>query len=161
MIDRLRMTLRMLTVAVGVVAATAAPLAAQNVTAEDPDRILALLHAAGHSARRETTVYGDPLIRATTSDVPFVLRFYGCRNGGECLSVQFLAGFDTTAFTLAEANEWNRSMRYARAYLDENGNAFIAHDLSLDSGGIPEEVFLSSLALWEQVMARFAARIGW
>lgn len=131
-----------------------------QVTAADPERVLALLAAAGHAGEIATTAYGDPEIRISEAELPFQVRFYGCVRGRDCLSIQFIAGFATTGVTAEDANEWNRAMRYARAHVNDAGQAFVAYDVNLDAGGVSEANFNAQLALWGQLLDRFVARIG-
>ena len=49
------------------------------------------------------------------------------------VSLQLYAGFEDQV-DLATINEWNRNVRYSRAYVDDDGTAVIESDLDLDSG---------------------------
>lgn len=139
----------------------AGPALAQPVTAEDPDRIAALMEAAGFPAEIVTTAYGDPAILSEAAgDIPFELRFFGCDRGRQCLSVQLRAGFPAGGLTAEEVNVWNGAMRYGRAHLGAPGEVFLSYDINLEAGGVPEANFAAQLAMWQMLLDRFAARLG-
>lgn len=50
-------------------------------------------------------------------------------------SIQFHTSFSDGSATLKKVNEWNRSKRYSRTYLDDDGDPHLALDLDM-SGGV-------------------------
>ncbi len=53
-------------------------------------------------------------------------------------SIQFYVCFSETSATLDKVNEWNRSKRFSRSYLDEEGDPCLELDLDL-AGGITKD----------------------
>lgn len=53
-------------------------------------------------------------------------------------SIQFSAAFKATNTPLGKVNEWNRTRRFGRAYLDEEGDSHLESDLDL-AGGVTSE----------------------
>ncbi len=53
-------------------------------------------------------------------------------------SIQFYVCFSGTSATLDKVNEWNRSKRFSRSYLDEEGDPCLELDLDL-AGGITKD----------------------
>ncbi|MBM3409400.1 MAG: YbjN domain-containing protein [Gammaproteobacteria bacterium] len=49
-------------------------------------------------------------------------------------SLQLFASFVDGNATLKKVNEWNKSKRYSRTYLDEDGDPCLELDLDLDGG---------------------------
>lgn len=149
--------------AAGALCLAAFPAGAEEaalVTAADPARIAALLQQAGYPAEIVTTAYGDPaIISEAAGGVPFELRFYGCDRGVDCLSLQLLAGFAADGADMADANDWNRAMRYGRAHAGPDGAMFLAYDINLEAGGVPLANFMAQLAMWQMLLDRFIARL--
>ena len=69
-------------------------------------------------------------------------------------SLQFHAAFLDTQATLATVNDWNRSKKYSRSYLDKDGDPHLELDLDL-SGGITEARVIDFLATCRQSFERW------
>ena len=69
-------------------------------------------------------------------------------------SLQFHTAFLDTQTTLATVNEWNRSKKYSRSYLDKDGDPHLELDLDL-SGGITEARVIDFLATCRQSFERW------
>ena len=52
----------------------------------------------------------------------------------EGTAIQFHCGWVDTDVTLEKVNTWNRTKRFSRAYLDEDGDPHLELDLDLDGG---------------------------
>jgi tetratricopeptide (TPR) repeat protein len=61
--------------------------------------------------------------------------------GDDGRSLQFHAAFTDGQVTLAAVNEWNRTKRYSKSYLDDDGDPHLELDLDC-SGGISEDRIL-------------------
>lgn len=55
-------------------------------------------------------------------------------------SILFHAAFDGGNATLKRVNEWNRTKRFSRSYLDEDGDPHLELDLDLSGGVTPERI---------------------
>lgn len=135
---------------------SAAPLAAQNVTA-DVDRIAAILQQEGYQAKRLGDP-GEPRIETSMGGYAAAVYFYGCDAKGKgCKSVQFYSGFNPkTSPTLDAMNEYGRANRFGRVYLDKDGDPVIEMDIDLEAGGMPQALFVDNLAYWNSILGRFA-----
>jgi hypothetical protein len=76
-------------------------------------------------------------------------------------SLQFFAVFKATEETsLGKVNQWNRSKRYSRSYLDKDGDPVLELDLDLDGGVTRARIvdFLqtcaASFAVWRTEVLR-------
>lgn len=149
-------------VAIGLLAAS--PALAQQVTAKDPQSVARALLASGYQAEMKKDGEGDPMIMSASSGTKFGVFFYNCTNHANCATVQFHAGFDTDpgkAPSLEKINAWNRTQRFGRAYLDNEGDPVIEMDIDLDDGGMSQPLFLDNLEFWVSVLAQFEKEIGW
>jgi len=149
-------------VAIGLLAAS--PALAQQVTAKDPQSVARALVASGYRAEMKKDGEGDPMIMSASSGTKFGVFFYNCTNHANCATVQFHAGFDTDpgkAPSLEKINAWNRTQRFGRAYLDNEGDPVIEMDIDLDDGGMSQPLFLDNLEFWVSVLAQFEKEIGW
>jgi hypothetical protein len=66
----------------------------------------------------------------------------------------------STPVPLERINEWNRSQRFGRAYLDKDGDPVIEMDLDLDDGGLSAALFADNLEFWDAVLGKFERHVG-
>ena len=59
----------------------------------------------------------------------------------------FVCGFKGRTVELSEMNEWNRSRRFARAFVDKDGGAFLQYDV-VGVLGLSDEVTKKNVALF-------------
>lgn len=149
---------------VAIASSGAAPIAAQTVTAKDPQSVAAALQAEGYAAKMDKTTDGDPAIRSQSSGSNFSVFFYNCEKGEKCATIQFHAGYNTDdgkGPSLQKINAWNQSNRFGRAYLDDEGDPIIEMDVDLDDGGMSRELFVDNFEFWTAIMSKFEQHIGW
>ena len=140
----------------------AAPAAAQNVTADNPQAIADLLKDWGYRAELTADDQGDPKINSSTSGANFAIYFYGCEANRNCTSIQFSSGFDLDSGTTMEVvNDWNTKKRYGKVYIDDEKDPYIEVDVNLYGGGIPQDTFRDTLESWERLLSDFQTHIDW
>ena len=147
-------------------AATAAflatPASAQMVTGQDPGSIVKALHEAGYAAKLGTDKVGDPMITSGVSGTTFQIFFYNCTDHAACATIQFHSGYNlTTEVSLERINEWNRSQRFGRAFLDKENDPILEMDIDLDDGGLSQPLFIDNLEFWASVLEKFERHIGY
>jgi len=142
--------------------AWALPAQAQMVTAQDPGTVVQALQKAGYAAKLGTDKVGDPMITSGVSGTTFQIFFYNCRDHKQCATVQFHSGYDLKeSIGLERINEWNRSQRFGRAYLDKENDPILEMDVDLDDGGISQPLFIDNMEFWASVLAKFEQHIGY
>ena len=62
-------------------------------------------------------------------------------------------------FTLSLVNKWNQEKRYAKAYLDTNGNLYLEYDLSF-RGGVTRETVAAAARLFDDLLGDFRTMIN-
>jgi Putative bacterial sensory transduction regulator len=140
---------------------SAPPLAGGMVDATSPQVIANLMQQAGYRAVVTTDNVGDPKIESSAAGADFSIYFYGCENARNCLSIQFSSGYDMpNGVSLQTVNDWNATKRFSFAYLDNENDPFLSYDVNL-YGGVTEQNFLESLALWDTILADFHTHIDW
>src|SRR5438094_2545606 len=143
------------TLAAAALLALAAPATAQNVTA-DPQRLAAVMQAAGYQAELGKDNTGDPMITSAAAGSKFVVLFYNCTNHAGCLTIQFQTAWAMKAKpTLAAINDWNHGNRFGRAYIDKEGDPGIMMDINLDKGGMSPGLFRDNLEVWATIVGNF------
>ncbi len=140
----------------------AGPLNAQRLNANDPDSLLIYLKSEGLKAHLEKDDYGDPKIVVHHGGSSFSMYFYGCTSGRNCTSIQFFTGYRTEgAWTIEQANAWNKERRYTRAYVSEGGSARLEMDVHSGTDGFSDRGFANHFKLWTRNMTDFEGVIGW
>ncbi|TVR10479.1 MAG: YbjN domain-containing protein [Salinarimonadaceae bacterium] len=139
------------------VMASVAPAASASelIDASDPAEILNIARGFG-SANLDKDGDGDPLIVGRIDGYRYAVYFYGCVNGERCTSIAFYSVWILESFDSNRINEWNRDRRYARSYIDRDGDPAIQMDVNLDFG-VSRLNFDDTFALWSSVLKEFAS----
>ena len=141
-------------------AAPAAPV--QMVCAQDPQSVVNALQGGGYQAKLGVDGVGDPMVTSGYSGTTFQVFFYNCTNHKECATVQFHSGYHLASqLPLDTINEWNRSQRFGRAYLDKDNDPVLEMDVDLDDGGLRPLLFIDNIEFWTSVLDKFEKHIGY
>jgi hypothetical protein len=137
----------------------AAPVEAQSIDAADPQTVVAFLKGEGLTVTLKKDTDGDPLIESTLGkNQKFSVFFYNCTEHERCKTLQFYAGFTDSEADAAKLNDWNRTKRFGRAYIDKVGDPVVEMDVTT-SGGMPRPLFADNFRLWKILMNEFPAFI--
>ncbi len=133
-----------------------------QVTATDANVILQAMQDFGLVATMGTDNSGDPKISSRVSSTKFKVYFYGCTDNTQCTSIQFGAGYDLkSGISALKVNEWNRKKRFAKAYIDDEGDPFLEMDINTDFDGIGSKNFDDTMDLWRSLVEDFETFIDW
>jgi len=147
----------LLAATIGVLAAM--PAAAKDIDSVTGDDVVRLLEAAGYRATLGVDGVGEPLVSSHAADADFFVSFYGC-DAGRCGSIQFRSGFALEDdVPLEVANEWNQQMRYAEAWIDEEGDPWLEMDIDLSEGATEAQV-TGYIEIWRFMLEAYQAHIG-
>ena len=132
------------------------------VRAQDPQSLVRALQNGGYQAKLGVDRVGDPMITSGFSGTSFQIFFYNCTNHTQCATVQFHSGYDFDhPLPLETINEWNRSERFGRAYLDKESDPILEMDVDLDDGGLSPALFIDNIEFWTSVLGKFEKHIGY
>lgn len=132
---------------------------AQNIDATQPDSILNIARGVG-SADLSTSEQGDPMISGRIDGTRYTLFFFGCTNKVNCTSIQFYAGWEMeNPVSTRDLNDWNRTKRYGRAYLDNSNDPVVEMDVVMEHG-ISRRNLEANFDLWKTVMSQFKQAIN-
>ncbi|MDQ1686967.1 MAG: hypothetical protein QOC82_3704 [Frankiaceae bacterium] len=146
----------------GPVGHPAARSAGYLVHAQDPQTIVRALLGGGYSAKLGVDKVGDPMVTSAVGGTTFQIFFYNCTNHTGCATVQFHSGYDLNASPgLDSINEWNRSERFGRAYLDKENDPILEMDIDLDDGGLSPLLFVDNIEFWTTILGKFEKHIGY
>ena len=149
-------------VPVAALAAFAMPAQAQMVRAQDPQSVASALQAAGYRATVGVDRVGDPKIDSAASGTNFQIFFYNCTANTDCATVQFHSGYKVrTPVSLERINEWNRTKRFGRAFLDKENDPILEMDVDLDDGGLSRALFIDNVEFWATILGEFERHIGY
>ncbi|WP_428547253.1 YbjN domain-containing protein [Profundibacter sp.] len=126
-----------------VIAIVGAPaVTTAEVTATDAFVIMNELKGYGLEASMDKDEQGDPKIISHVSDSDFFVYFWGCEDNKNCTSVMFKAAYDLkVGISALKINEWNQENRFAKAYIDDEGDPIIEMDVNLAYDGVGEKNF--------------------
>jgi opacity protein-like surface antigen len=137
-------------------APTARPVQQGLITGTDANGLAAALQRAGVTAEvktegRQASVLG----RIET--LPFQAFLGNCNpSGGGCTDIEIYAGFSGgRRMPLERINGWNARTRYARAFLDEDGDPALQMDISLQ-GGVSAASLNGHLQTWGAALETYA-----
>jgi hypothetical protein len=132
------------------------PLPDGGVTAAE---MVNILQDKGYRAKLSKDEEGDPKIESATQGYNFSVYFYGCQKAPRCSSIQFYAGWHIAAgFKIEDANTWNRSKRFGRAYVDKEHDPNVEMDVDVEHGATSEAI-ANDLDTWDLVVANFSSWI--
>ncbi len=136
---------------------TAAPARADLVNPKNPATIEAMVESQGWPANLVTSEDKSPYIESTRNGLKFLVLFMNCDdNQANCKTLQYYMGFsDAKGTALERINEWNQSKRFARAYIDDQGDPVLEMDIDLDFAGLPRENVGESFNTWAALMDAF------
>lgn len=142
--------------------AFASPASAQMVRAQNPQSVVEALQNAGYAAKLGTDNVGDPMITSGVAGTTFQVFFYNCTDHKDCATVQFHSAYDlSTPVDLPRINEWNRTKRFGRAFLDKENDPVLEMDVDLDDGGLSRLLFIDNIEFWASVLGDFERYIGY
>lgn len=137
--------------------AAIAPAQAEMISPRDQGKFVTLLREKGYKAEMIEGKDGN-YIRSADSGVPITIFFFNCDSSGKtgCTTIQFYTGFnDVKNVSLDRINEWNKTRRFARAYIDHEGDPVIEMDVDMDFAGIPRENFYANLDIFIASIPKF------
>lgn len=138
------------------------PAHAQMVLAQDPGSLVAALQEGGYAAKLSTDSVGDPQITSGSGGTTFQIFFYNCTDHKACATVQFNSGYKlTTPVDLDRLNEWNRTKRFGRSFLDKENDPVLQMDVDLDDGGMSRALFIDNVEFWTSILGEFEKWIGY
>jgi len=112
------------------------------------------LRGAGVRAEVVAVPGGVSHVRAKGDGVTFEVYLFDC-TGEPCANLQFSARFDPIAAGKAvRLAEWNRRERWARAYIDPDGDPRLEQDVDIAPGGTYESLN-DQLVYWRIDLTRF------
>lgn len=139
--------------------APASAMGEDLVVGNRPELLLEIAKSKG-DATLEKQDSGDPRLAGAISGVPYQVFFLNCEAAAGCQDLNFYVGFRDIKPTLDAMNEWNRTHRFGRAYLDSELDAALDFDLNID-GGVSKANLESSFGLWASLLDEFSAYVGY
>lgn len=140
----------------------AAPAAAQQVLASNPQSVIDYFFQAGVPAQLTTDSVGDPLVEFRVDADTYQVFFYDCTDNSDCLALQFYTGYRVDGdVTLDIINGWNMDRRFVRAYMTDEGAARIEMDIATGADGVSQRDFGELYNLWLESVRLFEERINW
>ncbi len=157
--------LRALPLALAIIALAAfAPQAARAqllIDANNPEGIAQVLRDMGYRAQVETSQStGNPIIRTAGEGVNWDILFYGCAEGRDCRSIQYIVSLRLDRpVGLEKLNEWNANKTVGQAYIADNG-AVRLKQLTSMTGGVSRDAMEAGMSLWLRAMGEFLDFVG-
>ncbi len=122
-----------------------------------PKDIGEVLRYNGYDFKSET-YDGKEVLIVDIDGITSVIQFYG--KEPEFDSIQLYAGFVAEGtIERGRVNDWNKSSRFTRAYIDNEGDPVLEMDLNFSFGGIAERQLEDWLYLWEISLSSFHQHI--
>jgi hypothetical protein len=138
--------------------AAASPFPDGGITA---DQVAGVLRDKGYASDIGKDDQGDPRIKSAVDGGAFYIYFYGCNGGPRCTGIQFEAAFHLKGgMPLAKINDWNKTHRWGRAYLDEVMDPYVEMDVDAEHG-FTSEALGANLDTWNTLLPSFKKFIGW
>lgn len=150
------LVLILLTLMPAFAAGNAAAAGVGMVSAKDPQKIVEIAKGFG-TATLEKDSSGDPKITGRIDGTRYMILFFGCTNNKDCSSIQFAAGWSMPKdkrLSIAQMNEWNKTKRFGKAYIDDENDPVIEMDLPLYD--VPVAYLEDSFEWWQAAVGEFS-----
>ncbi len=137
-------------VGLALIAQAGPTLAADTVTAKDPDVVLQALDDLGYRASLKTSTDGWVSIELMISGLKSYIYFDNCDGDKKnCQSLLFNFGMDLPNGTsVKKTNEWNAVTLHGFTYIDDANDPWLA--MAVRTGnGISAELFADVLTTWD------------
>jgi Putative bacterial sensory transduction regulator len=125
------------------------------------DDVAAWLREHGKDATMSTDSLGNKRVASSADGVKFFVYLFDCKND-RCGSIQFATGPHSSAsgkLELERINEWNKTKRWARAYLNGPNSLWLEADFDLVPGG-SYELLNDEMATWQKALAAIKPFFG-
>jgi hypothetical protein len=150
--------MKVVAAALASLALTAASAGAlEIVDATSPQKLLPAFAKFG-AAEVTADDSGDPLIKGSIDGITYLVFFYGCTDHAGCKNLTFTASWDFDGVDADAVNTWNRTMRFGKAFLDEEGDPAIQMSVNLDYG-VTVENFADTVDWWRVVLNQFRDQV--
>ena len=133
--------------------------AQELITGNSVDAILAAAQSYGQ-ATLDRQANGDPQIRGAMLGVGYSIYFRNCTDNTDCEDLNFYCGILDHKASADAINEWNRTRRFGKAYLDNDGDTVVEMDLNIE-GGVSAENLDAAFGVWEIVLSEFTSYVGY
>ncbi len=120
------------------------------------DDILNLARGYG-SATLGAQDSGAAKISGKIEGQPYTIYFSSCnkQTHKDCFDLDIYAGYVGSKPSQDKINDWNFNTRFARAYIDKDGNAGMDMDVNLEHG-VTADNMDSTLGLWAELVKKFS-----
>lgn len=104
---------------------------------------------------------GTPKIYGKIDGQPYTIYFSNCDGDShaDCKDLDLYAGYLGVKPSVDKLNTWNRDTRFARAYVDGDGDAGLDMDVNIEHGVSPDNMD-STLSLWAQLVKKYTAFVN-
>ena len=102
---------------------------------------------------------GAPKLTGRIEGTGYAIYFYDCDDASaNCTSIQFAAGWSGYDVSVARINEWNKTKRFGKAYLDDENDPILEMDVNL-KGGVSTKNLDDTFDWWATVLKAFKANV--
>lgn len=128
--------------------------ASDSLVSADPAVILEITKGFG-SAELSQGKDGSPLITGRIEGVRYVVVFRGC-DKGKCGSITFYSGWKlkNKPFPLETVNAFNARKRWAKGYIDQDGDLALDMDVELEHG-MSRKNLDETFADWSRILRNY------
>lgn len=135
---------------------------AGKISTANPHSIAGFMQKEGYRAKLVTDD-GTPYIESAASGATFYIYLQNCKEKRDCQDLMFQSSYDkkeNEPVKLDAINEYNRDNRWARAYLDKDGDPVVEYDVLFTDQLVDEKMFGEALVVWADVLGKFHKKIG-
>jgi hypothetical protein len=139
------------------------PVPAGKLSTANPRSIAAFLQKEGYRAKLVTDE-GKPHIESAANGAKFYIYLENCKEQKDCQDVMFQSRYDKKEddpVKVDAVNKYNADNRWARGYLDKDGEPVLEYDVLFTDQLIDEKMFGEALAIWSHALGLFHKAIDY
>jgi len=112
-----------------------------------PQELCSVMQEFGFRTTLETAPNGTPVIQSSSGGHKFIVIMYKRPGEPNYSTAQIYFGFIGAGDRSVYTNNWNRTKRFTKAYMDSDGDTCMEFDIML--GGVTVRYLRDCFGLWE------------
>ncbi|HEU0311219.1 MAG TPA: YbjN domain-containing protein [Sphingomicrobium sp.] len=133
------------------------------ISTANPASIAAYLQKEGYRSKLFADD-GSPYIESAANGAKFYIYLQNCKEDKDCQDLMFRSSYDLNKdkpVTIDTINLFNADNRWARAYLNKDGEPVIEYDVLFTDQKVDEKMFGEAIAIWVDVLGTFHKAIDY
>ena len=119
-----------------------------------PQELCSVMQELGFRTTLETAPSGTPIIKSSAGGHKFIVCMYKQSGEPNFSTAEIFWGFSGASTRSEYTNNWNRTKRFTKAYIDGDGDPCMEFDIM--PGGVTNRYLRDCFGIWEAALGMFS-----